>query len=54
MEFLGHGRAAHHLAPLDHGDAQARLREIGRAGQAVMSGSDDDDVGFVHVRFKKS
>ena len=52
MEFLGHRGAADHLAALDHLHAQAGHRQIGRAGEAVMAGSDDEDVGFVHVRFK--
>ena len=54
MKFLGHRRAADHLAALDHFHAQARHREIGRAGEAVMPRADDDDVRFVHVRFKKA
>ena len=53
MKFLRHRGAADHLAALDHLHAQARHREIGRAGEAVMPRADDDDVGFVHVRFKK-
>ena len=53
MKFLGHGGAADRLAALDHFDPQARHREIGRAGEAVMPRTDDDDVRFVHVRFKK-
>ena len=48
MELLGDRGAADHLAPLEHVHAQARHREIGRAGEAVMAGADDDDVGFVH------
>ena len=51
MKFLGHRGAADHLAALDHLHAQARHREIGRAGEAVMPRPDDDDVRFVHVRF---
>ena len=54
MKFLGHRRAAGHLAALDHLHAQAGHREIGRAGEAVMPRTDDDDVCFVHVRFKKA
>ena len=53
MKFLGHRSAADHLAPLDHGDAQARGGEIGRAGEAVVARADDDDVGLVHLAFKK-
>ena len=53
IEFLGHRGAADHLAPLDHLDPQPGHREIGRAGEAVMPRADDDDVSFVHVRFKK-
>ena len=46
MEFLGHRRAAYHLAPLDDLDPQSGHREIGRAGEAVMACADDDDVGL--------
>ncbi|CCE06699.1 hypothetical protein BRAS3843_180009 [Bradyrhizobium sp. STM 3843] len=53
MKFLGHGGPADHLAPLHDVYAQARHGQIGGTGQAVMAGSNDDDVGFVHVRFKK-
>jgi hypothetical protein len=53
MEFLRHRGAADHLAALDNFHAQAGHREIGRAGEAVMPRTDDDNVGFVHVRFKK-
>ena len=51
MEFLRHRGAADHLAALDHLHAQAGHREIGRAGEAVMPGADDDDVRLGHVRF---
>ena len=54
MEFLRHRGAADHLAALDHLHAQAGHRQIGRAGEAVMARSDDDDVGFVHVCFRMS
>ena len=50
-KLLRHGGAADHLAPFDHGHAQAFPGQIGRAGQAIMSGPDDDDVRLVHVRF---
>jgi hypothetical protein len=50
VKFLGHRGAAHHLAPLDHGHAQAGASEIGRAGKAVMARADDDDVGLVHLQ----
>ena len=53
VEFLGHRGAADHLAALDHLHAQTFHREIGRAGETVMPGADDNDVCFVHVRFKK-
>ena len=51
MEFLRHRGAADHLAALDHLHAQPGHRQIGRAGEAVMPGADDDDVGFVHDGF---
>ena len=53
MEFLGHRRAADHLAALEHLHAQAGHREIGRADQAVVAGADDDDVGILTFRFKR-
>ena len=53
MEFLGHRGAAGHLAALDHLHAQAGHRQIGRAGEAVMPGADDDNVRFCHDCFKK-
>ena len=53
MEFFRHRRAADDLAAFDHLHAQAGHREIGRAGEAVMPRADDDDVGFVHVRFNE-
>ena len=53
MEFLGHRRPAHDLAAVEHLHAQAGHREIGRAGEAVVPRTDDDDVRFVHVHFKK-
>ena len=52
MKFLGHRRAADHLAALDHFHAQAGHRQIGRAGEAVMPGADDDNVRLCHVCFK--
>ncbi len=51
MEFLRHRGAADHLAAIHHFHAQPGHRQIGRAGEAVMAGSDDQDVGLVHVRF---
>ena len=47
MKFLGHRGAADHVAALDHLHLQARHRQIGRAGQAVVAGADDQHVGFV-------
>ena len=51
MEFLGHRGAADHLAALDNFYAQARHREIGRAGEAVMPRPNDDNVRLVHASF---
>jgi hypothetical protein len=53
MEFLSDRGAAHHLAAIHHLHAQARHREIGRAGEAVMSGADDDNVRLCHGCFKR-
>ena len=51
MEFFRHRGAADDLAALDDFYAQSGHREIGRAGEAVMAGADDDHVGLRHVRF---
>src|SRR6185436_6923807 len=51
MEFLGHRGAADHLAALHNLHAQARHREIGRAGEAVMARPNDDNVGLVRASF---
>ena len=48
VEFLRDRGAADHLAALDHLHAQSGHRQIGRAGEAVMAGSDDDDVSLRH------
>jgi len=48
MELLRDRGAAHHLAPLDHLHAQPGHREVGRAGEAVVPGADDDNVCFGH------
>src|SRR6516164_8826394 len=53
MKFLCDRGSADDLASLDDPDAQAGAGEIGRAGEAVMPRADDNDVGFVHGRFKK-
>ena len=42
--FLGDGRAAEHVAPLEHDDLAARAREIRRARQPVVPAADDDRV----------
>ena len=52
MELFRDRGAAHHLAALDDFHPQARHREIGRASEAVMPGADDDNVRFVHARFR--
>ena len=44
MELLGDRRAAHHGTALDHFHPQAGAAEIGRAGEAVVAGPDDDNV----------
>ncbi len=51
MEFLGHRGAAHDFSAIDNLHPQPRHRQIGRAGEAVMSRADDDNFGFVHVCF---
>ena len=44
MEFLGHRRAAHHAAPLEHRHFETGSREIGRTDESVVSAADDDDI----------
>src|SRR4029079_9408606 len=47
-KFLGHGRAAHHGAALEHPHLQSRRGEIARASEAVVAAPDDQGVvGFV-------
>ncbi len=52
MKLLRHRGPADHLGALDHAYAQARHREIGRTGEAVMASADDDDVGLGHGAFR--
>ncbi|MHC2468786.1 hypothetical protein ACVIHD_007798 [Bradyrhizobium embrapense] len=52
-KLFGDGGAADHLAAFHDPDLEPGHREIGRAGEAVVPRTDDDDVCFVHVRFKK-
>jgi len=51
VKFLGDRGAADDLAPLDDLHGEALAREIGRAGEAIMSRPDDDDVRLCHVSF---
>ena len=44
MELLGDRGAADDRVLLEHQHAQTRAGEIGRASQAIVAGSDDDDV----------
>ena len=48
MEFLRHAGAADNAAPLDNAHAQARHAEIGRAGEPIMAGADDNGVKVGH------
>ena len=48
MKFFGHACAADHIATLEHTHPQASHAEIGRAGQPVVAGSDDDGVKLGH------
>ena len=43
-DLLGHGRAAEHVAPLEHEHLPAGARQVGGAHQAVVAAADDDDV----------
>jgi hypothetical protein len=45
MEFLGHSGPTDHVAPLEHGDPESGPGEVTGAGQAVVAGADDEDVG---------
>ena len=44
MDLLGDGRAAEHVALLEDEHPAPGAREVGRAGQAVVSPPDDDGV----------
>ena len=44
QEFVGHRRAADSIGGLEHGDLEALLRQIISAGQAVVTGADNDRV----------
>ena len=46
MEFLGHCRAAHHIAPFDDAYLQPGLRKVECADEAVMASADDHSVVF--------
>jgi hypothetical protein len=48
MEFLCHASAADHTASLKNAHAQSRHAEIGRAGQAIVAGSDYDGIEIGH------
>ena len=50
MEFLGHRRATDEVPALEHAHLQAGGREIGRADQAVVSATDDQDIGVRSCR----
>ena len=47
-KFLRHRGAADDTAPLNDAHAQARHAEIGRAGQPVVAGADDDGIKVGH------
>jgi hypothetical protein len=50
MEFLRHASASNHAAPLQNAHAQPRHAEIGRTGQSVVTGSDQDGIEIRHAR----
>ncbi len=43
-DFLGDGRAAQHMAPLEHHDAPASAGQVRRVCQSVVSAADNDCV----------
>ena len=45
-DLFGDGRAAEHVAALEHEHLLARAREIGGVDEAVVAAADDDDVVF--------
>ena len=49
MEFLRHASASDHAAPLQNAHAQPRHAEIGRTGEPVMTGTDDDGIEIRHA-----
>ncbi len=46
VNFLGHRAPAHDVARLEHQRLDAGAREHGRRDQAIVAGSDDDDVSL--------
>ncbi len=48
VEFLRDGGAADHRPPLEHGDIEARHRQVGGTGEAIVPAADDRHV--VHCR----
>src|SRR5262245_2463461 len=48
MKLLGYRGAANHGAPLEDLDLQSGHAEVGRAGQSVVTGADDDGVIALH------
>jgi len=49
MEFLAGAHAAGHLAAFEHEDFAPGARQDGRGGEAVVAGSDHDDVVLRHA-----
>ncbi len=45
---LGPCRTAEHLVTLEHQDRSARIGEVRRAGQTVVTAADDDGVALLH------
>jgi hypothetical protein len=48
MEFLCHASATDHTASLKNAHTQTRHTEIGRAGQAIVAGTDYDGIEIRH------
>jgi len=48
MEFLSHTRATNHIAPLKNSRTQSCHAKVGRAGQAIVAGTDYNCINIGH------
>src|SRR6516162_7293636 len=48
MKFLGHTGTTNHTTPLENSHTQSRHAQIGRTGQAIVTGTDYDCINIGH------